>query len=70
MKSPVAKMLCESIQRGDPLDAEWFWEAGSLSAREGTPLDMVIWEAVRQIIEDCRLAAPTAEREAERSPAV
>lgn len=50
MKSSVARMLYDSLRRGDPLDAEWFWEAGTASAQEGTPLDVVIWDAVREIV--------------------
>lgn len=50
MRSSVAKMLYESLRRGDALDAEWFWEAGMESAREGTPLDVVIWEAVQELL--------------------
>ncbi len=41
----------DSLKRRDPLDAEWFWEAGVVSAKEGTPLDIVIWDAVREIVE-------------------
>ncbi len=44
-------MLYESLKRGDPLDAEWFWEAGMVSTKEGTPLDIVIWNAVRELLE-------------------
>ncbi len=51
MQSSVAKMLYDSLRRGDPLDAEWFWEAGTVSAKEGTPLDIVIWDAVREMLE-------------------
>ena len=51
MHSSVARMLYDSLMSGDPLDAEWFWEAGVVSARDGTPLDIVIWDAVREIVE-------------------
>ena len=50
MQNSVARMLYDSLRRGDPLDAEWFWEAGMASAQEGTPLDVVIWDAVREIV--------------------
>jgi hypothetical protein len=51
MHNSVARMLYDSLKKGDPLDAEWFWEAGMASAKEGTPLDIVIWDAVREIVE-------------------
>ena len=50
MRSSVAQMLYDSLKRGDPLDADWFWEAGIVSARDGTPLDIVIWNAVREML--------------------
>lgn len=51
MHNSVARMLYDSLKRGDPLDADWFWEAGMASAKDGTPLDVVIWDAVREIVE-------------------
>jgi hypothetical protein len=50
MENNVARMLYDSLRNGDPLDAEWFWEAGMASAKDGTPLDIVIWDAVREIV--------------------
>lgn len=72
MQSSVARMLLDSLKRRDPLDAEWFWEAGMVSAKEGTPLDIVIWDAVREIVEQYqpqlpeRAAAATLEQKIER----
>ncbi|HEX9014770.1 MAG TPA: hypothetical protein VF960_02070 [Chloroflexota bacterium] len=58
MRSSVARMLYDSLRRGDPLDAEWFWEAGVVSAKEGTPLDIVLWDAVREIVEQYETELP------------
>ncbi len=51
MRNNVARMLYDSLKGGDSLNAEWFWEAGMASAKEGTPLDVVIWDAVREILD-------------------
>jgi hypothetical protein len=50
MQNSVARMLYDSLKRGDPLDADWFWEAGLASAKEGTPVDIIIWDAVRELL--------------------
>jgi len=55
-------MLYDSLKRGDPLDAEWFWEAGVASAKDGTPLDIVIWDAVREIVSEFEAGLPDPAR--------
>lgn len=68
MQSSVARMLLDSLKRRDPLDAEWFWEAGMVSAKEGTPLDIVIWDAVREIVEQFQPQIPEPAAETALEP--
>lgn len=54
MRSSVARKLYRSILDGDPQEYGWFEEATTVAMNEGVPLDQVIWDAVREIVEDLR----------------
>ncbi len=51
MVSSVARKLQRSIKRGDPYDPDWFGTALTTALDRNVGLDVVIWEAVRELLE-------------------
>lgn len=49
--SRVASKLYESVRKGDESDYTWFEDALVSSMNSGMGLDQVIWNAVREIID-------------------
>ncbi|MHB0871466.1 MAG: hypothetical protein ACYC66_13380 [Chloroflexota bacterium] len=52
MVSSVARKLHRSIKNGDPANPDWFGDALSMAMDRKVGLDLVIWEAVRELLEE------------------
>ncbi len=52
MLSSVARKLSRSIKNGDPTSPNWFGDALSIAVDRKMGLDLVIWEAVRELLEE------------------
>ena len=51
MLTSVARKLVESLQRGDPFEPDWFQEALTTAMNKRIGVDQVIWEAVRELLD-------------------
>ena len=54
MLGSVARKLQRSLKSGDPYDPDWFGTALSAAIDRKVGLDLVIWEAVRELLEQQR----------------
>ncbi len=54
MLGSVARKLQRSLKSGDPYDPDWFGTALSAAIDRKVGLDLVIWEAVRELLEHQR----------------
>ena len=51
MLSSVARKLQDSIRNGDPFEPDWFQDALTTALSKGKGLDEVIWDAVRELLD-------------------
>jgi len=51
MLGSVASKLQRSIKNGDPYEPDWFGAALDMAVERNKGLDLVIWEAVRELLE-------------------
>lgn len=52
MLGVVARKLSRSIKNSDPTNPNWFGEALSIAVERKVGLDIVIWEAVKELLEE------------------
>ncbi len=50
MLGSVARKLQRSLKSGDPYDPDWFGTALTAAIDRKVGLDLVIWEAVRELL--------------------